>query len=146
MTPTLAIPISIIGASPRYTRRFHHHILTLLALVLAIGLVVDDAIAFWRTYRHMEMGKSRGQAGFWVPLATFSVSVGGFFNEFGVSLAVAILISGFVALTLTPMLCSRMLTASTATHGAETRSFDAFFEWLNRNYGHTLGFAMRGRS
>ena len=129
--PTLAIPISIIGAlAAAYFAGFTINILTLLALVLAIGLVVDDAIVVLENvYRHMEMGKSRWQAaldgsneiGFaviattialvavFVPLAFLTGSVGRLFNEFGVSLAVAILISGFVALTLTPMLCSRML-------------------------------------
>jgi multidrug efflux pump len=165
MIPTLAIPISIIGAlAAAYFAGFTINILTLLALVLAIGLVVDDAIVVLENvYRHMEMGKSRWQAaldgsseiGFaviattialvavFVPLAFLTGSVGRLFNEFGVSLAVAILISGFVALTLTPMLCSRMLKP---LHGAgntwATRSFDAFFEWLNRTYERTLRVAM----
>ncbi len=166
--PTLAIPISIIGAlAAAYFAGFTLNILTLLALVLAIGLVVDDAIVVLENvYRHMEMGKSRWQAaldgsseiGFaviattialvavFVPLAFLTGSVGRLFNEFGISLAVAILISGFVALTLTPMLCSKILKP---LHGVSdswaTRSFDAFFEWLNRIYDRTLRFAMKRR-
>ena len=164
--PTLAIPISIIGAlAAAYFAGFTLNILTLLALVLAIGLVVDDAIVVLENvYRHMEMGKRRVQAaldgskeiGFavlattitlvavFVPLAFLTGSVGRLFNEFGISLAVAILLSGFVALTLTPMLCSRMLKPLHGTSSSwATRSFDAFFEWLNRIYDRTLRFAMR---
>jgi multidrug efflux pump len=164
--PTLAIPISIVGAfAAAYFAGFTLNILTLLALVLAIGLVVDDAIVVLENiYRHMEMGKSRWQAaldgsseiGFaviattialvavFVPLAFLTGSVGRLFNEFGVSLAVAILISGFVALTLTPMLCSKILRP---LHGVSnswaTRSFDAFFAGLDRTYGRSLRFALR---
>jgi multidrug efflux pump len=166
--PTVAIPISIIGAlALAYFAGFTINILTLLALVLAIGLVVDDAIVVLENvYRHMEMGKSRRQAalegsseiGFaviattitlvavFVPLAFLTGSVGRLFNEFGLTLAVAVLISGFVALTLTPMLSSRILRP---LHGGgagwATRSFDAFFDFLNNAYDRTLRFAMRHR-
>jgi len=166
--PTLAIPISIIGAlAAAYFAGFTLNILTLLALVLAIGLVVDDAIVVLENvYRHMEMGKSRWQAaldgskeiGFaviattialvavFIPLAFLTGSVGRLFNEFGVSLAVAILISGFVALTLTPMLCSKILKPLHGTSSSwASRSFDAFFEWLNKIYERTLRFAMKRR-
>ncbi len=164
--PTVAIPISIIGAfAAAYFAGFTINILTLLALVLAIGLVVDDAIVVLENiYRHMEMGKSRWQAaidgsseiGFaviattialvavFVPLAFLTGSVGRLFNEFGVSLAVSILISGFVALTLTPMLSSKILRP--LHHASDTwasRSFDRFFDWLNAAYERTLRFAMR---
>jgi multidrug efflux pump len=166
--PTVAIPISIIGAlAAAYFAGFTLNILTLLALVLAIGLVVDDAIVVLENvYRHMEMGKDRVRAaldgsveiGFavvattitlvavFVPLAFLTGSVGRLFNEFGVTLAVAVLISGFVALTLTPMLSSKILRP---LHGTGTnwavRSFDAFFEWLNRIYERTLRVALRHR-
>ncbi len=164
--PTLAIPVSIIGAlAVAYFAGFTLNILTLLALVLAIGLVVDDAIVVLENiYRHLEMGKSRIQAaldgsteiGFaviattialvavFVPLAFLTGSVGRLFNEFGISVAVAVLISGFVALSLTPMLSSKILRP---LHGVGTtwasRSFDAFFDWLNRIYDRTLRTALR---
>ena len=164
--PTAAIPISIIGAlAVAYFAGFTMNILTLLALVLAIGLVVDDAIVVLENvYRHLEMGKPRMQAaldgsseiGFaviattitlvavFVPLAFLTGSVGRLFNEFGVTLAVAVLISGFVALTLTPMLCSKLLKPLHGTgKGWANRSFDAFFEILNRWYDKTLRFALR---
>jgi multidrug efflux pump len=167
--PAAAIPISIIGAlAVALFAGFSINILTLLALVLAIGLVVDDAIVVLENvYRHMEMGKSRWRAamdgsreiGFavvattialvavFIPLAFLTGSVGRLFNEFGMTLAVAVLISGFVALTLTPMLCSRILKP---LHGGGTgwavRSFDAFFDFLNRAYDRTLRFALRRRA
>jgi len=167
--PALAIPASIIGTfAVMYFAGFTVNILTLLALVLAIGLVVDDAIVVLENvYRHMEMGKSRMRAawdgsreiGFavvattislvavFVPVAFLTGTVGRLFNEFGISVAAAVAISGFVALTLTPMLCSRMLKP---LHGTSTswaaRSFDGFFNGLDRGYRATLGFALRRRA
>jgi multidrug efflux pump len=158
--PAVAIPISIIGAfAVTYFAGHTINILTLLALVLAIGLVVDDAIVVLENvFRHMEMGKSRWQAamdgskeiGFavvattislvavFVPLAFLTGSVGRLFNEFGVAVAVAVLISGFVALTLTPMLCSKLLKPLHAGKGWSQRSFDAFFAFMNRTYERIL--------
>ncbi len=164
--PTLAIPISIIGAfTVVYAAGFTINILTLLALVLAIGLVVDDAIVVLENvYRHMEMGKDRKRAaldgsseiGFaviattitlvavFVPLAFLTGSVGRLFNEFGITLAVAVLISGFVALTLTPMMSSKILRPLHGTNARwPSRSFDEFFDWLNDIYARTLSFALR---
>jgi multidrug efflux pump len=166
--PTLAIPISIMGSfAVAYFAGFTINILTLLALVLAIGLVVDDAIVVLENiFRHIEMGKNKRQAaldgsneiGFavvattialvavFIPLAFLTGSVGRLFNEFGVSLAVAILISGFVALTLSPMLSSKLLKP---LHGTSTswasRSFDRFFELLDRSYRATLATVLRHR-
>jgi len=163
--PTLAIPVSILGAlAVAYFLGFTINILTLLALVLAIGLVVDDAIVVLENvYRHMELGKGRRQAaldgsneiGFaviattvalvavFVPLAFLTGSVGRLFNEFGISVAVAVLISGFVALTLTPMLASKILRPLHGTGtGWASRSFDAFFDGLNRFYDRSLRRAL----
>ncbi len=166
--PTLAIPVSIVGSfAVALALGFTVNILTLLALVLAIGLVVDDAIIVLENiFRHMEMGKSRRRAAFdgskeigfaivattialvavFVPVAFLTGSVGRLFREFGIMVAVAVLLSGFVALTLSPMLCSRMLRP---LHGGDrswaTRSFDAFFAWLDRFYAGTLRFCLRRR-
>lgn len=163
--PTVAIPVSIIGAlAVVYFAGFTINILTLLGLVLAIGLVVDDAIVVLENiYRHIEMGKSRWQAaidgskeiGFavvattitlvavFVPLAFLTGTVGRLFNEFGVAVAVAVLISGFVALTLTPMLSSKILKPLHGTsQGWASRSFDKFFESLNSVYDKTLKTAI----
>jgi multidrug efflux pump len=166
--PTLAIPISIIGAlAAVYFAGFTINILTLLGFVLAIGLVVDDAIIVLENiYRHMEMGKNRWQAaidgskeiGFaivsttislvavFVPLAFLSGNVGRLFNEFGVAVAVAVLISGFVALSLTPMISSQILRPLHGTgKGWASRSFDAFFDNLNKIYDQSVRFALSHR-
>jgi len=166
--PSLAIPISIIGAlAAVYFAGFTINILTLLGFVLSIGLVIDDAIIVLENiYRHMEMGKSRWQAaidgskeiGFaivsttialvavFVPLAFLTGNVGRLFNEFGVAVAVAVLISGFVALTLTPMISSQILRP---LHGIgkdwASRSFDKFFENMNTVYDRLLRNALRHR-
>jgi multidrug efflux pump len=166
LIPSVAIPVSIVGAlAVAYLLGFTINILTLLALVLAIGLVVDDAIVVLENvYRHMEMGKSRLKAAFdganeigfailattislvavFIPVAFLQGSVGRLFNEFGITVAVAVLISGFVALSLTPMLTSRMLRP---LHGTSTswasRSFDAFFAWLDRVYDRLLRGAIQ---
>ncbi|MGH7496643.1 MAG: efflux RND transporter permease subunit [bacterium] len=168
LIPTFAIPISIIGTfAVTYFLGYTINILTLLALVLAIGLVVDDAIVVLENiYRHMELGKSRWQAaidgskeiGFavlattialvavFVPLAFLSGNVGRLFNEFGVAVAVSVLISGFVALTLTPMLCSRMLKPLHGTSQSwASRMFDAFFDGLERMYGKIVRGALERR-
>lgn len=168
LIPTLAIPISIIGGfAIMYFFGFTINILTLLSMVLAIGLVVDDAIVMLENiYRHMEMGKSRLQAAFdgakqigfaivattialvavFIPVAFLTGNVGRLFNEFGITLAFTVIISSFVALTLTPMISSKILPP---LHGVSntwaTRSFDAFFEWLDNTYHKTLQWVIHHR-
>jgi len=167
--PTLAIPVSIIGAFVvAFALGYTINILTLLALVLAIGMVVDDAIiVLENVYRHMEMGKSRLQAaidgsreiGFavmattitlvavFVPLSFLTGNVGRLFREFGLVVAVAVLISGFTALTFTPMICSRILKPlHTGSRNWASRSFDQFFEWLDRTYARLLDFCLRQKA
>jgi multidrug efflux pump len=166
LIPTLAIPVSIIGGfAITLLLGYTINILTLLALVLAIGLVVDDAIVMLENvFRHMEMGKDRRRAaldgaseiGFavlattitlvavFVPVSFLTGTVGRLFREFGISVAIAVLISGFVALTLTPMLSSRMLKPIHGTGGGwAQRSFDAFFASLDRFYTFSLKLALR---
>jgi len=169
MIPAVAIPTSIIGTfAVAYFLGFTINILTLLALVLAIGLVVDDAIVVLENiYRHMEMGKPRRQAAFdgskeigfavlattialvavFVPVAFLTGNVGRLFKEFGLCVAVSVAISGFVALTLSPMLCSRLLKP---LYGGSTnwvtRSFDAFFAFLHNRYERILAGALHWRA
>jgi multidrug efflux pump len=168
LIPAVAIPISIIGTfAVANLLGYTINILTLLALVLAIGLVVDDAIIMLENiFRHMEMGKRRRQAAFdgakeigfaivattialvavFIPVAFLTGNVGRLFSEFGISVAAAVLLSGFVALTLTPMLCSIMLKPLHGTGtGWATRSFDAFFTWLDRTYERILRAGLRRR-
>ncbi len=165
--PVVAIPVSIVGAfTVAYALHFTVNILTLLALVLAIGLVVDDAIVVLENvFRHLEMGKSRRRAAFdgtreigfavvattvalvavFIPVAFLTGSVGRLFREFGITLAVAVAISSFVALTLTPVLCSLILRPKETDRPQRwtERSFDAFFAWLGRTYEATLRFSLR---
>ncbi|EQB64146.1 MAG: Cation/multidrug efflux pump [candidate division Zixibacteria bacterium RBG-1] len=166
--PALAIPTSIIGSfAIAYFLGFTLNILTLSALVLAIGLVVDDAIVVLENvYRHMQMGKDKRKAAFdgskeigfavlsititmvavFVPLSFLTGNVGRLFREFGISVAAAVLISGFTALTLTPMLCSRMLKP---LYGGKrnwaSRSFDSFFSKLDQTYSRILQQALSHR-
>ncbi|MFN8178903.1 MAG: efflux RND transporter permease subunit [bacterium] len=166
LIPAVAIPVSIVGTfTIVYFLGFTVNILTLLALVLAIGLVVDDAIVMLENvYRHIEMGKPRMQAaldgaheiGFaivattialvavFVPVAFLTGNVGRLFTEFAISLAVAVAISMLVALSFSPMLCSRIL-APLHSHTREnwaSRSFEAFFRGLDRVYRRHLGWSL----
>jgi multidrug efflux pump len=166
LIPAVAIPVSIVGTfAVAYFLGFTINILTLLALVLAIGLVVDDAIVMLENVvRHLEMGKSRMRAaldgakeiGFailattialvavFVPVSFLTGTVGRLFREFGIMVAVAVAISGFVALTLSPTLCSKILRPVRHSSGSwASRSFDAFFDWLDRIYSSSLRFFLQ---
>ena len=132
--PSLALPMSIIGTfSVMYPLDYSLDNLSLMALTLAVGFVVDDAIVMLENIvRHLEMGKPPMQAaldgahevGFTILSMTLSLAavfipilfmggiIGKLFHEFAVTIGVAILVSGFVSLTLTPMLCSRFLRAA----------------------------------
>lgn len=133
LIPLVTIPVSLVGAfALMFLFGFTINILTLLALVLAIGLVVDDAIVVLENiYRHIEDGMKPMAAAIqgakeisfavvamtltlaavYAPIALSSGITGKLFTEFALTLAGAVLISGFVALTLTPMMCSRLLVA-----------------------------------
>src|SRR5437588_4027102 len=129
--PALAVPISLIATcASRYAFGFSVNNMTLLALTLSVGFVVDDAIVMLENIvRHIEAGmrpfeaalKGAREIGFTIISITFSLiavfipvllmggMVGRVFREFAVSISVAIIVSGFVSLTLTPMLCARVL-------------------------------------
>jgi len=166
--PGLAIPVSIIGAfSVMYALGYSVNTFTLLALILAIGLVVDDAIiVLENAYRHQEeLGEDpetaamRGtsEIGFAViattialvavfaPLAFLEGTTGRLFNEFGVALAGSVVISGFVALTLTPMLCARILRVP-KSHGRVYQALERGLDWMATTYARTLGWAMHRRT
>jgi hydrophobic/amphiphilic exporter-1 (mainly G- bacteria), HAE1 family len=132
LIPSLALPMSIIGTfAAMYVFGYNLDNLSLMALTLCVGFVVDDAIVMLENItRHMEMGKPRMQAtldgskeiGFTIVSMTLSLAavfipvlfmggiLGRLLHEFAVTIIVAVLLSGFVSLTLTPLLCSRMLT------------------------------------
>jgi len=155
LIPFVAIPVSLIGAFIfLYSMGFTINVLTLLGLVLAIGLVVDDAIVMLENiYRHIENGeppyeaaiKGAKEIGFAViamtltlvavfaPLAFAEGNTGKLFTEFALTVAAAVLVSGFVALTLTPMMASRMLRHETR-HGALFNFGERMLNGLNSSY------------
>jgi multidrug efflux pump len=165
--PGLAIPVSIVGAfGLMYFLGFSINTFTLLALILAIGIVVDDAIiVLENAYRHQEelkedpeqaaMNGTR-EIGFAViattialvavftPLAFLQGTTGRLFNEFGIALAGSVVISGFVALTLTPMLCSLILRVP-KSHGETYQKLERAFNWMADTYARTLGWAVHRR-
>lgn len=166
LIPIVTIPVSLIGACTlMYAFGFSINTLTLLAMVLAIGLVVDDAIVVLENiFRHIEEGKSRMQAallgsreiGFavvamtltlvtvYAPLAFATGRTGRLFIEFALALAGAVLVSGFVALTLTPMMCSLMLRHQ-ESHGWLYNFIESGLNALTRGYRRALSFALAHR-
>jgi multidrug efflux pump len=165
--PGLAIPTSIVATfAIMYFLGFSINNFTLLALTLAIGIVVDDAIiVLENAYRHQEeLGEGPEEAatngtreiGFAVvattislvavftPLAFLKGSTGRLFNEFGIAVAGSVVISGFVALTLTPMLCAKVLRVP-QRHGALYRVLENGFNSLAVGYARTLRGAVRLR-
>ncbi len=165
--PGLAIPVSIVAAfGAMYFLGFTINNFTLLALILAIGIVVDDAIIVMENaYRHQEeLGetpldaarKGTSEIAFAViattvalvavfsPLAFLQGTTGRLFNEFGITLAVAVVISSWVALTLTPMLCAKVLEAP-KTHGRVFQMFERAFLWIADTYQGALRMALRRR-
>ena len=166
LIPIVTIPVSLIGAfGLMYFFGFSINTLTLLAMVLAIGLVVDDAIVVLENvYRHMEEGKSRLEAALlgskeiafavvamtltlvtvYAPLAFATGRTGRLFIEFALALAGAVLVSGFVALTLTPMMCSKLLKHETK-HGRLYVFIENLLEGLTARYRRSLALALRHR-
>jgi multidrug efflux pump len=166
LIPLVTIPVSLVGAfALMYAFGFTINTLTLLAMVLAIGLVVDDAIVVLENiYRNIEEGMDRVQAaikgtkeiGFAViamtltlvavfaPLAFSTGRTGRLFVEFALALAGAVLVSGFVALTLSPMMCSKLLRHE-EKHGAVYRAIDRFLNGLTNGYARSLAWVLERR-
>lgn len=164
LIPFVTIPVSLIGAFVfLYSMGFTINVLTLLGLVLAIGLVVDDAIVMLENiYRHIEEGMSPYEAalkgsreiGFAVvamtltlaavfaPLAFAEGNTGKLFTEFALTVAAAVLVSGFVALTLTPMMASKMLRHETS-HGVLFNFGERVLTGLNNAYTRSLARVVR---
>jgi len=165
LIPSLALPMSIVGTfAIMYPFGYSIDNLSLMALTLCVGFVVDDAIVMLENIsRHMEMGKSALQATFdgareigftivsmtlslaavFIPILFMGGIVGRLLHEFAVTIVSAVLVSGFVSLTLTPMLCSRMLKPSRdATHGRIYQWFEHGFEAMQNFYRRTLHFSL----
>ena len=159
LIPIVTIPLSLIGAGIIMTTLgFSLNLLTLLAMVLAIGLVVDDAIVVLENiYRHIEEGKSAPQAALigareiagpviamtltlaavYAPIGFLGGVTGTLFREFAFTLAGAVIISGVVAVTLSPMMCS-LLLSRTSAQGRFARLIDRVFSRLAEAYGRRL--------
>jgi len=162
----LAIPTSIIGTfSVMYALGFTMNTMTMLALSLCTGLVVDDAIiVLENVFRHGEMGKSRGAAAHegtneiafaaiaatlsivavFIPVAFIKGLIGRFYFQFGVTVSATVMISLLVALTLTPMLCSRFLNVQ-QRHGAVYAFLEQLFLKTEQAYRRALTFCLGHR-
>ncbi len=176
LIPLVAIPVSIIGSFfVMQWLGFSLNVLTLLALVLAVGLVVDDAIVMLENiYRRIELGEkpihaavhgarevafaviatTLTLAAVFLPVAFQSGQTGRLFFEFGLTLAISVVVSAFVALTLTPMLCSRLLRShgdektsapgnAQPRHGWFYRKTEPFFAGLNDRFARLLRASLR---
>ena len=165
--PIITIPVSLVGTfALMQLAGFSINTLTLLALVLAIGLVVDDAIVMLENiYRHIEEGldpfsaaiKGAREIGFaivamtltlvavYAPLAFTPGRTGRLFVEFALALAGAVLVSGFVALTLSPMMCSLLLKHNPNPHWFD-RSMERWLTALSDAYGRLLRWLVTARA
>ena len=166
--PSIALPMSIIGTfAVMYELGYTVDNLSLMALTLSVGFVVDDAIVMLENIvRHMELGegvmeaalKGSREIGFTIVSMTLSLAavfipvlfmggiMGRLLHEFSVVIMAAILVSGFVSLTLTPMLCSRFLRPQAgAKHSRIYMSLERFFARLHNGYDTSLRWALRHR-
>ena len=166
--PSLALPFSIIGTfTVMYLLGYSLDNISLMALTLSVGFVVDDAIVMLENIvRHLEKGKRPMQAaldgareiGFTIVSMTLSLTavfipvllmggiIGRLFHEFAVTIGVAILVSGFVSLTLTPMLCSRFLRPpKEAHHGRWYQATERIYQRTLGLYERSLGWVMDRR-
>ena len=167
--PSLAIPGSIIATfAVMYMLDYSLDNLSMMALILAIGFVVDDAIVMLENIvRHMEMGKSPMRAAYdgsqevaftilamtlaltavFIPVLFMGGIVGRLLHEFAVVISVAILVSGFISISLTPMMCSLFLTnPHDQKHGRFYNVTERMFEAWLRLYDRTLWMALRFRA
>ena len=156
LVPAVAIPVSIVASfAVMHLMGYSINILTLLALVLSIGIVVDDAIVVLENiHRHIEEGLSPFQAALkgmkeitfaviattvalvavFIPLAFQSSTTGRLFVEFAIAIVAAVVVSTFVALSLTPMMASRILQSSNRKPGGLVRLFESVMQGLTRGY------------
>jgi HAE1 family hydrophobic/amphiphilic exporter-1 len=167
--PSIALPMAIIGTfSAMYLFNYSLDNISLMALTLCVGFVVDDAIVMLENItRHLEQGKSVMQAtldgskeivftivsmtvslaAVFIPVLFMGGILGRLLNEFAVTIMAAVLISGFVSLTLTPMMCSRILKPhrKDEQHGRMYLAFERGFDALKRAYDVSLRWALQHR-
>jgi hypothetical protein len=165
--PSVTVPVALICTfAVMYLLEYSLNNLSLMALTIAVGFVVDDAIVMLENiFRHIEDGmdpmeaslKGAGEIGFtiisisfslvavFIPLLLMGGIVGRLFREFAMTITIAVMVSAFVSLTLTPMMCSRFLRHHTGTHGLAYRIIEGFFDGLLAGYRYTLDIALRFR-
>ena len=163
--PSTTVPVALICTfAVMYLLDYSLDNLSLMALTLAVGFVIDDAIVMLENiFRHVEEGmkpmdaalKGAGEIGFtivsisfslvavFIPLLAMGGIVGRLFREFAVTVTAAVLVSAFVCLTLTPMMCSRFLHHDTRQHGWTYRMIEGFFTSLVAGYRRTLDIALK---
>ncbi|MEX0900790.1 MAG: efflux RND transporter permease subunit [Gammaproteobacteria bacterium] len=163
LIPAVVVPVSLIAAfTVMAALGFSINVLLLLGLVLAIGLVVDDAIIVLENiYRRIEEGQTpllasidgAREIGFaviattlvlvsvFLPVSFIPGNLGRLFGEFGIALAAAVAFSSIVALTLTPMMCSKIFTGASNRRWF-ARKIDQFFRWLSQTYGRALNWSL----
>jgi hydrophobe/amphiphile efflux-1 (HAE1) family protein len=163
--PSITVPVALICTfAVMYLLDYSLDNLSLMALTISVGFVIDDAIVMLENiYRHVEEGmapmeaalKGAGEIGFtivsisfslvavFIPLLLMGGIVGRLFHEFAITVTAAVLVSAFVCLTLTPMMCSRFLHHDTSRHGAVYRAIEAVFTGLLAFYRRTLDIALR---
>jgi multidrug efflux pump len=165
LIPSVAVPVSLIGTfGVMYLCGYSIDNLSLMALTISTGFVVDDAIVVIENItRYLEMGMSPMNAAFegakeigftvlsislslvavFIPILLMGGIVGRLFREFAVTLSVAILVSLLVSLTTTPMMCSRLLKQDQPeTHGRAYRASEKFFAWMLRTYDESLKWVL----
>ncbi|MEP6765374.1 MAG: efflux RND transporter permease subunit [Gemmatimonadaceae bacterium] len=168
--PSLSLPFSLVGTfCIMWALNYSLDNLSMMAIVLAVGFVVDDAIVMLENIvRHMEMGKKPLEAALdgskeisftilsmtlslvavFIPIMFMPGLVGRLFREFAVTIGVAILVSGFVSLTLTPMLCARFLKGDEGHHnddGGKWRSIERIYQAGESGYVRSLNWVMKHR-
>lgn len=170
--PVIAIPVSIIGTfAGMYALGFSINLLTLFGLILAIGIVVDDAIIvienverilhnerneYGEKYSVKEatlkaMSEIQGPVvaivlvlcSVFIPVAFIGGFTGAIYKQFAITIVISVVISGFVALSLTPALCVSILKAHEPKPFYIVRRFNEFFDWLTRKFGQQIGKALR---
>ena len=168
MIPAMALPFAVVGTfSVMYLLNFSMNNISMMALILSIGFVVDDAIVMLENIiRHIEKGEkpyvaaltgskeigftivsmTLSLAAVFIPILFMSGILGRLFREFAVTICTAILISGMVSISLTPMLCSRFLRETTREgHGFLYRFLEWVFDGMLHVYGSSLGWVLRHR-
>jgi hydrophobe/amphiphile efflux-1 (HAE1) family protein len=163
--PSVTVPLALIGTfGVMYLFDYSLDNLSLMALTIAVGFVVDDAIVMLENiFRHIEEGmkpmdaaiKGAGEIGFtivsiscsliavFIPLLLMGGIVGRLFREFAMTVTIAVVMSAFISLTLTPMMCSRFLKHHHGTHGVFYRIVEGFFSALIGGYRRTLDIVLR---